>query len=178
VARTETPPPGEVHELAERAVEYVKRALGMLLDYAPETLPLLDHYLDQVPRDQPDTVALVAAAAGAYFGEVARRTLGGDWEGAGLGRGDPPSAWKVRLSGGVSFSPVGFAAETILEAPVEGYDGGFDVPPADRQALEEALADKEVPEDEYYSLSGRLEALEYVVEVCVARQAEGSATRS
>jgi len=176
VARTETPPPGEVHELAERAVEYVKRALDLVLDYTSDTLPVLDHYLAKVPRDQAETVALIAAAAGAYFGEVARRALGGDWEGAGLGRGDPPGTWRVRLSGGVSFSPVGFAAQAIAGGDVEGFDGSFDVPPADRQAVEEALAETEVPEDEYYSLSGRLETLEWVVERVVARRA--GATRS
>jgi len=169
-----------VHELAERAIEYVQRALGMLLDYAPETLPILDHYLDQVPRDQPETVALVAAAAGAYFGEVARRAFEGDWEGPGLGRGDPPSAWRVRLTGGVSFSPVGFAACAVASGEVEGVDGSFDVPPADRQTVEAALADREVPEDEYYSLSGRLEALETVVEIVkamMAGRARDGATR-
>ena len=155
-------------------MEYVKRALGMEVDYSRETLPVLDHYLGQVPRDQPETVALVASAAGAYFGEVARRTLGGEWEGAGLGRGDPPASWRVRLSGGVTFSPVGFAAESIFQADVEGYDGAFEVPPADRQAVEDALAEKAVPEDEYYSLSGRLEVLEDVVELVIGR----AATRS
>jgi hypothetical protein len=173
VARTETPPPGDVHDLAERAVEYVSRALGVLLDYRPETLPVLDHYLDQIPRDQPETIDLIAAAAGAYFGEVARRALPVAAEGAG--RGDVPARdWRVRLSGGVSFSPVGYAISSILEADVEGYDPSFDVPPGDAEAVEDALAGKEVPEDEYYSLSGRLEALEMVVELVIAR----AATRS
>jgi len=159
-----------VHELAERAVEYVRRALGLVLDYTPETLPVLDHYLDQVPTDQPETVALVASSAGAYFGEVTRRSLGGEWEGPGLGR-VPPTGWRVRLTGGVSFSPIGYAAESIVEAEVEGYDGAFDVPPADRPAVEQALEDREVPEDEYYSLSGRLETLEYVVDIVMSRRA-------
>jgi hypothetical protein len=165
-----TPPPGDVHDLAERAVEYVKQAVGMLLDYQPETLPVLDHYLDQVPRDQPATVELIAAAAGAYFGEVARRTLGGEWEGAGRPE-VPPAHWRIRLPHGVTFSPIAFAAASIAAAEVEGYDDSFDVPDADRAAVEEALAEMQVPEDEYYSLSGRLETLETVVELLVARAA-------
>ena len=173
MGRTETPPPGEVHELAERAVEYVKRAIGIVLDYDRATLPVLDHYLRRVPRDQGETVELIAAAAGAYFGEVARRTLGGAWEGAGLGNGDPPSSWRVRLSGDVAFSPVGYAAEAVVQGELDGFDGGFDVPPAHRQAVEEALAEKAVTEDEYYSLSGRLEVLEDVVELVVARASPG-----
>jgi hypothetical protein len=168
-----TPPPGDVHDLAERAVEYVNKAVGVLLDYQPETLPLLDHYLHQVPRDQPATVELIAAAAGAYFGEVARRALGGEWEGAGRPE-VPPLDWRVRLSHGVSFSPVAFATVSIAGAELEGYDDSFDVPGVDRAAVEEALAEMEVPEDEYYSLSGRLETLETVVELLAAR----AATRS
>jgi len=46
---TRTPPPGAVHELAERAVDFVRRSLGLVLDYTPETLPLLDHYLRMAP---------------------------------------------------------------------------------------------------------------------------------
>ena len=74
---------------------------------------------------------------------------------------------------------MGFAAASIHEGEVEGFDGSFEVAPGDRQAVEEALSAREVPEDEYYSLSGRLETLETVVELVAARRAAGGdATRS
>lgn len=169
------PPPQDVFEFAERAVDYVRRAVGMTLDYTPETLPILDHWLDGVPRDRATMVELVAATAGAYFGEVVRKALGGEWVAT---EGAPPS-WRLRLTGGVELSPVGFAAEAILEGEVEGYDGSFDVPPDTRAAVEQALSELEVPEDEYYSLSGRLETLMTVVDLVVARRAnDRSPTRS
>jgi len=186
VTKTETPPPGAVFELCEQLVDFVCRALGIALDYTAETLPVLDHYLKSVPEDEPAAVALVATTAGAYFGEVARRTLGGAWE-----TGDaPPESWQVRLTGDVTFAPVGFAAGAIHEAPgpraqrgvgcdVDEDAGRFDVPPDRRAAVEEALdARGAVPEDEYYSLSGRLETLMLVVDVVMAAAAPAPPTRS
>lgn len=169
-----TPPPSAVFDLAERAVEYVRRTVGVPLDYTPETLPALDHYVRQVPRDQPATVELVATAAGAYFGEVCRRALGGEWR---FDEATPPREWRVELPGDVGFSPIGFAAEAITHAELEEYDGSFEVPAAERAAVEEALSARAVPEDEYYSFSGRLEVLTHVVEIVAARRATRSGAR-
>ncbi|MBI4508633.1 MAG: hypothetical protein HY698_03280 [Deltaproteobacteria bacterium] len=165
VSTTVLPPPSVVFELAERAVEFVRRSLELTLDYTPETLPILDHYLTMVPRDQPDTVELVAAAAGAYFGEVVRRALGGAWDISAPSVKD----FRVRLPGDVTMSPIGFCAEAILQSEVEGYDGSFEVPAAARSLVEEALEEKEeVAAEEYYSLSGRLETLMLVVDQVAA----------
>jgi hypothetical protein len=164
-----TPPPGSVHELAERTVDFVRRALTLTLDYTPETLPLLDHYLRSVPRDQPETVRLVATTAGAYFGEVVRRTLGGEWDDR---EDQSPLDWRVQLTGGVSFCPGGVAALAILQAESEDIDGEFDVPEASRDLVEDALAARgRVAEDEYYSLSGRLEVLMFVCDLVVGSAA-------
>lgn len=62
--------PSRVQEYAERAVDYVRRAVGLTLEYDSDTLPLLDHYLRTVPGDQPSTIELVTLTSGAYFGEV------------------------------------------------------------------------------------------------------------
>jgi hypothetical protein len=159
------PPPGAVHELAEKAVDFVQRALGLTLDYTLETLPLLDHYLRQVPRDQPDTVRLVGATAGAYVGEVARRALGGEWDDVD----GVPSEWRMTLAGGVRISPAGLATLAVLQADTEGVDGEIDVPARAREAVEDALTARgSVAEDEYYSLSGRLEVLMLVCDVVAA----------
>lgn len=163
-----TPPPGAVFELAEQAVANVRNATQMVLDYSPETLPVLDHYLRGVPRDQPETVRLMAATAGAYFGEVARKAIGGEWD-----VHDPaPGDWRLTLTGGAKLSPVGMAAEAILQAPTEGYEGEFEVPEEERAVVSDALADREVPEDEFYSLSGRLETLLHVADLLAARWME------
>jgi hypothetical protein len=165
------PPPGSVHELAERTVEYVRRALGLTLDYTPETLPVLDHYLSSVPMDQPETVRLVAATAGAYFGEVVRRTLGGTWDDD---RDDAGSLdRKLRVSGDVTFAPAAVAALAVLHAESDDIDASTEVPERARELVEQALeARGRVAEDEFYSLSGRLEVLMFVVDLVV-----GSAER-
>jgi hypothetical protein len=158
------PPPGAVHELAERTVEHVRRALGIVLDYSPETLPLLDHYLGGVPEEQLETVALVAATAGAYFGEVLRRALGGEWDKT---EGPDPTAWELLLESGVRLAPGAFAREAILTA--ETGEATYDVPEPHRGAVEDALGQKgEVPEEEYYSLSGRLETIQLIEDALAA----------
>lgn len=158
-----TPPPGEVHDLAERTVDFVRRAIGIALDYTPETLPVLDHYLAGVPDDNDETVALVAATAGAYFGEVARRILGGEWgDTAGS-----PTEWELTVAGSLRLTPGAFAREAILT--VDTGEAVYDVPDADRAAVEDALEAKgEVAEDEYYSLCGRLETMQLIADVLAA----------
>jgi hypothetical protein len=115
--------PDEVLEFASQAVEYVRRSLGVTLEYDSETLPVLDHYLRQVllgpdsggsaraPKNQtPGAVELVAATSGAYFGEVVRRRLGGAWQ---LPSSDPGS-WRLVLPSGLWFFPTAMAMAAIL----------------------------------------------------------------
>jgi hypothetical protein len=157
--------PKQVLEYAARTVEYVQRALGVTLEYDSDTLPVLDHYLRNVPNDQPAMLELVLATAGAYFGELVRRVLGGRWESTA----EEISEWRVVLPTGVQFSPAGFVAAAIAQADVEDYDSGLDAPPRMRPYLADALARMSaVTEEEFYSLCGRLDTLEHVHEVLVA----------
>jgi hypothetical protein len=160
------PPPGDVFEMAERTVEYVRRATGLTLDYKPETLPILDHYLKAVPPDQQETAALVVSTAGAYFGEVLRQALGGEWD----TRSEP---WRLVLDVGVRVRPSVMVAAAVAGEDVDEEDD-YEIPAAERQAVGEVLEEREVPEDEYYSLSGRLETMQLISEVIAA----GRATRS
>ena len=52
------------------------------MDFTPETLPILDHYLRQT-RDlaphRPESLPLVTTAAGVYIGEVLRRRYACAW---------------------------------------------------------------------------------------------------
>ena len=95
--------PAKVAEYAAQAVAYVQRALGLTLEFDSDTLPLLDHYLRNVPQDQTATLELVVVTAGAYFGEVVRRRLGGRWDVTAESAQD----WRMILPTGVSFSPAG-----------------------------------------------------------------------
>ncbi len=157
--------PPRVAELAHAAVEYVRRAIGLELAYDSDTLPLLDHYLRNVPDDQPATVELVATTSGAYFGEVVRRRLGGRWDVSA----EDITEWRIILPTGLHFCPAGFAAAAIVRADLDDLDTTLDAPPRMRPFVEQALARmSDVTEDDYYSLCGRLDTLEHVHEVLVA----------
>jgi hypothetical protein len=176
--------PARVLEYADQAVTYVRRALNMPLEYDSNTLPLLDHYLRNVPEDQPAATALIVVTAGAYFGEVVRRRLGGRWElptpeeKATNGNGHPDPGiegadWRVVLPTGISFSPPGFVAAAIAQADLDDFDSEIDAPPRMRPHVQQALARMgEVSLDDYYSLCGRLDTLEHIHEVLVAVAAQ------
>ncbi|MGE0548210.1 MAG: hypothetical protein AB7O24_07170 [Kofleriaceae bacterium] len=162
------PVPPRVREYADQVVTYVRRALGVTLEYDSDTLPLLDHYLRNVPDGQPATIQLVVATSGAYFGEVVRRRLGGRWE---LGGEDVE--WRVVLPTGLNFAPAGFVAAAIAQADLDDLDSEFDAPPRMRPYVQRALERMgEVSIDDYYSLCGRLDTLEHVHEVLVAVAAQ------
>ena len=160
--------PARVREYAEQAVAYVRRALGVALEYDSDTLPLLDHYLRTVPADQAATVQLVIATSGAYFGEVVRRRLGGRWEVTG-----EEADWRVVLPTGLNFSPLGFVASAIAQADIDDVDSEIDAPLRMRPYVQQTLARMgEVSVEDYYSLCGRLDTLEHVHEVLVAVAAQ------
>ena len=146
----------------------MRRSLGVALEYDSDTLPLLDHYLRNVPEDQPAATALVVVTAGAYFGEVVRRRLGGRWE---LAAEDVD--WRIVLPTGLNFSPAGFVAAAIAQADLDDLDSELDAPPRMKPYVQQALARMgEVSIDDYYSLCGRLDTLEHVHEVLVAVAAQ------
>jgi hypothetical protein len=157
-----------VREYADQAVAYVRRALGVTLEYDSDTLPLLDHYLRSVPEGQPAAVDLVVATSGAYFGEVVRRRLGGRWEMTG-----EDQDWRVVLPTGLNFSPAGFVASAIAQADLDEIDTSLDAPPRMRPYVQQTLQRMgEVSIEDYYSLCGRLDTLEHVHEVLVAVAAQ------
>ncbi len=161
--------PERVREYADQAVAYVRRALGVTLEYDSDTLPLLDHYLRSVGTEQNATLELVVATSGAYFGEVVRRRLGGRWEVSGEGGEE----WRVVLPTGLNFSPAGFVASAIAQADLEDLDTSLDAPPRMRPYVQQTLQRMgEVSVDDYYSLCGRLDTLEHVHEVLVAVAAQ------
>ena len=160
--------PPRVREYADQAVSYVRRALGIQLEYDSNTLPVLDHYLRTVPEGQPAALQLVVATSGAYFGEVVRQRLGGRWELA-----DQEAEWRIVLPTGLNFSPVGFVAAAIARADLEDLDSEIAAPPRMLPYVQRTLARMgEVTVDDYYSLCGRLDTLEHVHEVLVAVAAQ------
>jgi hypothetical protein len=163
--------PARVREYADQAVEYVRRAVGLKLEYDSDTLPLLDHYLrtlHELGSEQAATVQLVVATAGAYFGEVVRQRLGGRWE-----TGEDDIEWRVVLPTGLNFAPAGFVAAAIAMADLDDLDTEIDAPPRMRPYVQRALERMgEVSVEDYYSLCGRLDTLEHLHEVLVAVAAQ------
>src|SRR5579859_6683670 len=67
------PPPSNVAELAAACVRFVATRYAAALDFAPETLSFVDHWLREARADvaeRPEAADVVQAAAGAYLGEV------------------------------------------------------------------------------------------------------------
>jgi hypothetical protein len=165
--------PEVIRDFADQAVRSVRNSVGILLDFGSDTLPLLDHYLREVPKGADDsldeTAALVASMAGAYFGEVVRARLGGSWR----LDDDDPGTWRLTLPGGLSFLPARLAmAAIVLSEDGEG-DPEFSVPAKILPHLEAAL-ERMAPMSttEYYALSTRYDTLEHLQEVLLAVAAE------
>lgn len=152
-----------MQEYAAQTVRYVQTALGVEMSYDSDTLPVLDHYLRGVPDEEPATLALVVSTAGAYFGEVVRRQLGGRWEVADL----EAIEWRVVLPSGISLAPAGMVAAVIArDDGIDDLDTGLHVP-APLEAFVEATLERmsQVTEEEYYSLCGRFDTLAHLQEV-------------
>jgi len=156
----------QVTQLAERARDPIRQAAGMDADYSVESLAAVDHFVSQLPAAAPDTLLQTAAELGCYFGEVVRRALGARWDTTAR----EPAKWRLVLAAApLSFYPVGMAAEAIFQDEVDGYDGSLQVSDALRPLLARALeAMGEVDEEYYYSLTGRLETVQHVLDVLVA----------
>jgi hypothetical protein len=174
-----SPPPERVAELAEACVRFVERAIGVKLDYQAETLSLLDHYLEEgrkAAREKPETAALVAHAAGAYFGEVVRRRHASWWRAEGI----DPAMYRLELeSAYLSFSPVQLMADALLrvdrteEEAAEEEDASerLELEEEDREAVAQRLAElPPVSDREFYAPSTRLEVIDIAIEAIRARR--------
>ena len=151
-----------VHELAGACITYVHRAIGIELDFTPETLPILDHYLLQVGKTEEGLTDLIVASAGAYFGEVLIRTLGQmRWH---IEANDLDN-WRIEVDHVfLFFNPLGMVREAVAKAEVPGCFSHLEVLPRDRPILDESLSHMgDVREDDYYRLAVRYEVIEQVV---------------
>ncbi len=180
-----------VEQLSTAFREQVSRAIGCELDWTATSLAFVDHYLGLAgEEDREPILALLGAGAGAYFGEVVRREVGGTW----AGDGKDPRRLRLLLSPNfVHFSPVDLALEMILsgasapDVDAAGLDTAFRLsraaaPDLDEDALRDYVDDAEwmdrrlaelppVPADQYYSLTGRYETLKLILEMLAVKHA-------
>lgn len=151
-----TPP--VVEDLAASCVRFVKRATGLDLDYTPETLPILDHYVRELEDDTADEVlGLIVPALGAYFGEVAKRAFeDGRWR----SESDDYDTWELAFARcSMRFNPIAIAYELVTRGKGE-FRAPIDLAPADRGRAAQILAELgEVREDDYYLFAIRFEVL-------------------
>jgi hypothetical protein len=166
------PVPAPIADLAQTCVRFVHEALGLDLDFAPETLPILDHYVRQKAGNPTDEIRdLLTAPLGAYFGEVIRRTMeGARWHAPG----EAYENYRIEFDPFfLHFNPLGIAAEVLAGEDVEGLSAHFQILDEARGTLEEALARSEsVSVDDYYSFTIRFETLELVVSVLSGLEAQ------
>ena len=112
-----------VSDLEQGFRDAVQRSLHFALDGSVTSLAVVDHYLEQARGEaRPSILDLLAAGAGAYFGELVRRELGGVW----IGDASDPRHLRLLLTAEFAyFSPVDIAFAAIL-----GDDPGPDDPRA------------------------------------------------
>lgn len=185
-----------VDALVATFAEQVRRALDYDLDGSTTSLAVVDHYLSLARDEQREPiVSLLAAGAGAYFGELLRREIGGHWIGDGV---DPRRLRMLLQPQFVHLSPVDQAYEAIAGEVLDpddpriasgpAFDSAFglrpptpaeresDDPEADERSwLQARLAElPPVPEDQFFSLTCRFETLVVMLEMLAAKHvAEG-----
>jgi hypothetical protein len=173
----DTAVPAQVKEWAQACRVFVKEALGIELDYTPETLPLLDHYVRTKAKPASDEVRdLLTPPLGAYFGEVVRRSL--DNEGVRWHTpSDDYSNYRLEFEAFfLHFNPLGVALEVLMEEDAEGYGAHFQILDEARPAVEAALAESDsVSEEDYYTFTMRYETLELVVSILLGLETQHAA---
>jgi hypothetical protein len=162
----DSPAPDEIVELVVACVRFVKDAFGIELDFTPDTLPVLDHYLIAARETLADRLPLrelVWRCAGAYFGEMVRRRYNGFWSVPN----QDVHTWRVNQRHALlSFNPVGMVAEAMAGSDQgDGPTGALRLARPDQAEVARRLSEiPPLPEDQYYLLSTRIEVIETVVE--------------
>jgi len=160
----------ELADLAQGCVRFVKEALGIELDFTGDTLPVLDHYVrSRAEAARDEVLALLAPAAGAYFGEVVRRSFGAvHWDAVGSDYRNHRLSFEPFT---LSFNPIGTAVEVITGAEATDWNAHFTVSENTRAAVEQSLQNTApVDERDYYTFSVRFEALQQIADLLGALQ--------
>lgn len=101
-----------VRDLEHNFRDAVQRAMRFNLDGSVASLAIVDHYLAMAREEQRAPIlALLAAGAGAYFGELVRNHLGAQW----IGDASDPRHLRLLLTPEFAyFSPADLAFTAIL----------------------------------------------------------------
>lgn len=160
-----------IEEFAGSCVAFVQKAVGVALDFTPDTLPVLDHYLRQaheLTSDRPESIPLLTAAAGAYLGELIRKRHGCHWN----LDDDDPMGWYLEFDDDLMLVyPV-----AIAHVAMAGEDADADVDVIrfkddERDLVIAHLADlPPVSSEEYVAASTRVEVVDIAVDLIRAHR--------
>ncbi|HEY4119029.1 MAG TPA: hypothetical protein VGM56_14285 [Byssovorax sp.] len=170
-APTAAPPPAQIKDLADACVKFVERAAKVTLDYEPETLGVLDHWLRETRTEavgKREVAAFAAQAAGAYFGELVRRRYPSWWR----ADSDDPALWRIEFEEVyLAFHPVLLMADAIGLTGEHGGDEGLELEEDDREAVAARLAELPAASlSEFYAPTTRLEVIEVALEAIRSRR--------
>lgn len=166
--------PPQIQELTSSSLEYVARSVGMVLDFTPESLAVLDHYASTVRQESeknPSLAAIVAPALGAYFGEVLRVRFDGFWRIPSANHHDWSLCSRVVF---LAINPIGVGYDAAHGGEQHGGPrSALRVAPEDREYLDRRLATlPPVPEEDFFSFTTRFEVLEVASEALSAKMEE------
>jgi hypothetical protein len=161
------PAPAAVADLAAACIRYVATRYGAELDFSPETLSFVDQWVRDARAElarRPEVADVVQSAAGAYLGEVIRRTFGGAW----ILPHDPGdlAGWRLGLATVYcAFNPLGMAREALTLSPAEGWHAHFELDPGEREEIEQRLAAlPPVDDEEFFAPSTRFDVVWIMVD--------------
>jgi len=168
----EVTPPGKVLELSAACVRFVMAKFKVEPDFTRDTMPVVDHYVEDARasvKDRPEAMAVIAHSVGAYIGEVARRSHACWWR---IDHADP-GAWRLEFRNVyLSFYPVQVVYTALTREDDASSFSGFEMPDADRDALLARLSElPPVSDTEYFAPSTRLEVLDIAVDALLAKRA-------
>jgi hypothetical protein len=158
-------PPQTVQEFSEVCVRYVQRAFEIELDYEPDTLSILDHYVLQARADmkeRPEALDLLAAAVGAYLGEVLRRQYDCWWA---FPR-EEPSGWELRFSNVyLSIRPMMLAYASLAPNDDDWFSQAMVLEDDARQTIHERLAQlPPVSEEDFLRPTTQMEVIDIIID--------------
>jgi hypothetical protein len=134
------------------------------LDFTPDTLGILDHYVREARAElliRPEGQALIETAVGAYFGELVRGVFASSWR----AEGEYPE-WRLSMSEVyLAFNPIGMAREALTLSDAPGWHAHLEMHAAEQGNVARRLASlPEVDDEEYYAPSTRFDVIELAVE--------------
>jgi hypothetical protein len=164
--------PQQIVDLSGSLTDFVEKTLGIRPDFSPDTLSIVDHYAVQARKEmenRPEVADLTAQALGAYFGEVVRRSEGAFWQIPSPNFHD----WRLcATTAYLSLNPIGVGYDALYgRTDHQGPNSSLKIAPEDKETVQNRLERlPPVPDDEYYTLCTRLEALQIAMEAVRAEQ--------